>query len=250
MIAKDVADMYLPRRKGESVADVLQAVRRCAGLHGWVCEPRACSVPAFLPPLGEGDYLGVVLEPLPPAAIFEYLVGGMVGEGRDVRLPYFDALLREWCLSGTEWGFAQRGLSVHDLFDAHVRMAGSYFALMPNLRPNACLYFGRPQSLAKMVRAQTLWDRGDVLVFERIELHGHDKALNADGPMLVGTLSLTTAPEGSIVAVVEDGKDGCHRLVKEAFIDLATARSAWACSNELPSRRVLFARQVWRESLM
>lgn len=249
MIASDVADLYVSCRAGEPPQEVLLAVRRCAEMHGWACRTRSVPVAPFLPPLGEGDYLGIALDPPPPAAIFAQVVGGSVGDGRKVRLAYFDALLREWQLSGGEWGFAQRGLTTHDLLDTQVAMTGSYFALLPDRQAPIALHFGSPQVLAATIRCQTLLDRGDILVFERVEVCGGKVAANGSGPAFAGTLPLDTAADGTFVAIVEDHRLARHRLAPGAFADAATAREAYFASNEVPGLRVLLARLALRASL-
>lgn len=249
MIASDVADLYVSCRAGESPAEVLLAVRRCAEMHGWPCRTRSVPIASFLPPLGDGDYLGIAIDPPPPAAILAHVVGGSVGDGRKVRLPYFDAQLREWRLSGDEWGFAQRGLTTHGLMDTQVAMAGSYFALLPDWRAPIALFFGSPRVFAATIRCQTLRDRGEILVFERVEVCGGKVQANGTGPAFAGTLALGCAPDGAVVAVIEDWRLAQHRLAPGAFADVAAAREAYFASNEAPGLRVLLGRLALRASL-
>ncbi|MFO1305672.1 MAG: hypothetical protein U1F54_18240 [Burkholderiales bacterium] len=249
MIACDLSDLYVACNEGESSTDVILAVRRCAELHAWACLARAGPSPAWLPPLGAGHFVGVVVEPLPPAEVFANVVGAMVGQGRDVRLPYFDAQLRAWRLSGTEWGFAERGLTTRDLFDAQVPLEGSSFARILDTAAMTPLYLGSPRLLAETVRCETLHDRGDLLVFERAALRSGRPATDGKRAAFAGTVRLDAAPAGTIVAVVEEARHRHHRFVEEGFADVESAWRAYLASSEPPGLCILLARLVLRASL-
>lgn len=242
MITQEVADLYVSRRADESRAEVCRRVERAAEELDWRCSVRELGWPSFLPEPGAEELVALAIEPLPPARVFEHVVGRMVGEARLVRLAHFDARLRAWRLCGAEWGFAQAGLTLHDAFDAQVGMSGSLFALWPDARPPSTLFFGSPALFAATILHQTLANRGSVTLCERVELAEYEPAPDPRGPALRGALDLERAPLGSIVCLVEErGRSGV-RLVPGAFASLEEARAAYRASREPYGQRVLFAR--------
>jgi hypothetical protein len=246
MLANDLADMYVSYNEGESFSDVALPIERWLRRLGWEGSVhKGPPPPVTLPPLGEEHYYPLIVDPLPPSPMLADAVREAYGQGRKVRLPYYEASLGLWRLSGTERDFPQRGMTLHRLTDTSVRMAGSYFALIPwQMQNPTSLYFGSPKEFLELIRMQNMVDRGATLICERIEV-GRKEGY-AKGGALLGPLPVESAPLNSVI-LATDGMEGVTRVVPGAFTDARTARIALEASNE--TAIVLFARIAERMSM-
>ena len=229
MMANDLADLYVSCRAGESGGEIAEACRQWLAYLGW--DGRVLEgppPPAEMPPL-EGAYLGLRFDPSPTSSLLADAVRAAGGQGRTVCLPYYDALLAAWRWSSTDRDFPHRGITLHTLGDTSVRLAGSYFALLPWHPCPTSLFFGAIQEFSELILRQGWYGKGHhAWILERAEFARRERTRT--GTALCGPLPLESAPVGSIVAVVLSALR--PRVVPGAFPDLASARAAVEASSE------------------